>query len=311
MVLSPKRDQGATNLEQDGFKSRAVQSENDPKSSRSNTVERVDSRSFANKERELASPGKRCRDTDVEQVGVGHRIGSAKEDSSSLSSADTEEAAQYRKTNVREPPQEDSDHSSPRSSAPEAISPMSSPENLASTARKTSALSTSSREDPSDTEDARENATYYLSDVSESSQPSSDSDLDSKMVSSDSDDHSILDAYDKDRAVHSLNSVFSKQIQNSSPSRLDASKDSIFATLIYFGDSATDLAALMSVDTGIIIRDKGPLQGEQLYLHETLKRLGFPLGHVGAWKHDRGQIRLWWAYDFDEVVNSGILELET
>ncbi|KAI4122579.1 MAG: hypothetical protein LQ338_005735 [Usnochroma carphineum] len=95
------------------------------------------------------------------------------------------------------------------------------------------------------------------------------------------------------------------------PSSLEAP-----VTSIYVGDSTPDLQPLMAADIGIVIRDEGRLKGEQLEMKKILKRLDISL----AWIGDLGgrgftldnitKARLWWAHDFDEVVDSGIFRIE-
>jgi len=83
--------------------------------------------------------------------------------------------------------------------------------------------------------------------------------------------------------------------------------------VIYIGDSTTDLACLLKAEVGICVRDK-PLGEEQRGLKETLVRIGVACLHVGKFvKRGRdvggmgGRNRLWWATDFHEVCESGIL----
>jgi len=82
---------------------------------------------------------------------------------------------------------------------------------------------------------------------------------------------------------------------------------------IYIGDSPTDLACLLKADIGICIRDT-TLTSEQKELKETLERVRVPCSHVekfvehgGGGRGEEGAERLWWAGDFDEVCESGIL----
>lgn len=80
---------------------------------------------------------------------------------------------------------------------------------------------------------------------------------------------------------------------------------------IYVGDSTTDLGCLLEADVGICIRDD-ILTGEQKALKETLTRLGVECLSIGRFSSMRGaetgRRRLWWAGDFDEVCESGILD---
>ena len=83
---------------------------------------------------------------------------------------------------------------------------------------------------------------------------------------------------------------------------------------IYVGDSLCDLNFLMAADVGIIIRnEEGKLKGEQLELKRTLGRLTFVTAWSGELKDEGGDkaARLWWAKDFDEVVDAGISGGET
>ncbi|CAF9902961.1 MAG: hypothetical protein HETSPECPRED_000070 [Heterodermia speciosa] len=75
---------------------------------------------------------------------------------------------------------------------------------------------------------------------------------------------------------------------------------------IYIGDSITDFDILLSVDEGVMMRDEGKLKGEQLALKQLFARLGFSDAPVGEFGSNARHARLWWAKDFDEVVDSGI-----
>lgn len=84
---------------------------------------------------------------------------------------------------------------------------------------------------------------------------------------------------------------------------------------IYIGDSPTDLGCLVDADVGICIRDgDGVLEGEQEALREVLDRVGVGCLHVGEftkWSRERrsnAQRRLWWARDFEEVRENGVLD---
>lgn len=85
---------------------------------------------------------------------------------------------------------------------------------------------------------------------------------------------------------------------------------------VYIGDSPTDLACLLEADVGICIRDQ-LLSSEQKGLKETLERVGVASEHVSEYGMRDGGLeegegmRLWWAADFDEVCESGILGAES
>jgi len=86
---------------------------------------------------------------------------------------------------------------------------------------------------------------------------------------------------------------------------------------IYVGDSPTDLACLLKADVGICIRDS-PLTSEQKALQETLQRLSVGCVSVNhfadmadALEREDAKIvarGLWWAKDFEEVCESGVLD---
>lgn len=80
---------------------------------------------------------------------------------------------------------------------------------------------------------------------------------------------------------------------------------------IYIGDSPTDLPCLLKADVGICIRDS-TLTPEQMALTETLQRLGIDC--LNVFRYDPTAIpnkkTLWWASDFDEVIESGLLDSE-
>ncbi|KAL9066038.1 MAG: hypothetical protein Q9161_007828 [Pseudevernia consocians] len=78
---------------------------------------------------------------------------------------------------------------------------------------------------------------------------------------------------------------------------------------IYIGDSPTDLACLIKAEVGICIRD-GAMTGEQRELQGTLERVGVECLHVGRFEDEQmedGGKRLWWARDFEEVCQSGVM----
>jgi len=83
--------------------------------------------------------------------------------------------------------------------------------------------------------------------------------------------------------------------------------------VFYIGDSTTDLACLLKAEVGVCVRDR-PLGEEQRGLKETLERIGVACLHVGKFVKrgwdvggEGGRNRVWWAKDFDEVCESGIL----
>ena len=83
------------------------------------------------------------------------------------------------------------------------------------------------------------------------------------------------------------------------------------AWTVYVGDSLTDLECLLAAHVGIIMRDEETMGSEQRALEDSLARLDIATYWIG----DFGQIQtaeglvLWWARDFDEVVDCGCLDL--
>ena len=72
--------------------------------------------------------------------------------------------------------------------------------------------------------------------------------------------------------------------------------------VVYFGDSTTDLACLVGADLGVVMADDAESK-----LLRTLKRIGLDVLHVGEpWVEGR---KLVWARDFDEVLQSGVMEV--
>ena len=69
--------------------------------------------------------------------------------------------------------------------------------------------------------------------------------------------------------------------------------------VVYFGDSPTDLACLLEADLGVVIADDG---GSKLL--KTLERIGLEVPHLGEGKDGR----LVWARDFEEVLESGVMD---
>jgi hypothetical protein len=70
--------------------------------------------------------------------------------------------------------------------------------------------------------------------------------------------------------------------------------------VVYVGDSPTDLACLMEADLGVVMADDGESK-----LLATLKRIGFEVPHVGE---TREESHLVWARDFEEVLQSGVMD---
>ena len=75
------------------------------------------------------------------------------------------------------------------------------------------------------------------------------------------------------------------------------------ATVIYLGDSDTDLEALLAADVGICIRND-PLSSSQKALDEIVTRLGIPLLRISDASIRHGADGLLWARDFDEIATS-------
>ena len=98
--------------------------------------------------------------------------------------------------------------------------------------------------------------------------------------------------------------------------------------VVYVGDSPTDLGCLMNADVGVCVRDgDAGLTGEQEALREVLGRVGVGCVHVREFRkwstgeksrgrigqgvgegENEGQRTLWWARDFEEVCESGVLD---
>jgi len=72
---------------------------------------------------------------------------------------------------------------------------------------------------------------------------------------------------------------------------------------VYVGDSVTDLACLVEAAMGIVIAQGGERNSSSLL--RTLRRLGFVVPHVAECGLDSGLV---WARDFEEVVESRILD---
>ncbi|KAL2129849.1 hypothetical protein VTI74DRAFT_7215 [Chaetomium olivicolor] len=71
-------------------------------------------------------------------------------------------------------------------------------------------------------------------------------------------------------------------------------------SVVYFGDSTTDLACLVEADLGVVMADDG---GSKLL--RTFERVGLEVLHVGV--AEEGS-RLVWARDFEEVLESKVME---
>ena len=79
---------------------------------------------------------------------------------------------------------------------------------------------------------------------------------------------------------------------------------------IYVGDSSSDLQCLLLADLGICVRDDKP-GSEQQSLQEILAWLDIPCHWIGDYhtvKNDGVGRHLWWARDFQEISNSGLLQ---
>ncbi|KAH6630706.1 hypothetical protein B0J18DRAFT_364160 [Chaetomium sp. MPI-SDFR-AT-0129] len=70
--------------------------------------------------------------------------------------------------------------------------------------------------------------------------------------------------------------------------------------VVYFGDSTTDLACLVEADLGVVMADDG---GSKLL--KTLERVGYEVPHV---MDAGGESGLVWARDFEEVLQSSVLQ---
>ncbi|KAK4142610.1 uncharacterized protein C8A04DRAFT_13100 [Dichotomopilus funicola] len=70
--------------------------------------------------------------------------------------------------------------------------------------------------------------------------------------------------------------------------------------VVYFGDSTTDLACLVEADLGVVMADDG---GSKLL--KTLERVGYEVPHV---MDAGGESGLVWARDFEEVLESSVLQ---
>ena len=87
----------------------------------------------------------------------------------------------------------------------------------------------------------------------------------------------------------------------------------------YMGDSATDLACLMTANFGICIRDR-VMSGEQKQLQQALQRIGMHMAPLNESNGAKGTRELcpestlnvnqvvWSAHDFSEVIHNGLLK---
>ena len=146
----------------------------------------------------------------------------------------------------------------------------------------------------------------------------SDSEIEESSSESESDfgSNNIFVSGDKTLALDSMIRNFEKDVRNTVPSSSELSWLECPVKTIYIGDSTPDLDALMAADIGIVIRDRVRLKGEQLELKKTLKQLDISQAWIGdlegrgiGWSNVT-DARLWWAKDFDEVVDSGIFGIE-
>lgn len=187
-------------------------------------------------------------------------------------------------------------------------------------------LEDSNRSDGSISNDVPRTSRIADEDPNEDSQTSST--LDSESEDFNHSDGHIFTAVDKALVLDSMIKTFEKQIADS-PAMYPAKKSKDWGSAffsfmtgietpvntIYIGDSPGDLEPLMAADTGIIIRDEGKLEGEELELEKTLGRLGIVTARIGKIKDERDKMnenvpRLWWAQDFDEVLDTGIFGIE-
>ncbi|KEQ97716.1 hypothetical protein AUEXF2481DRAFT_2649 [Aureobasidium subglaciale EXF-2481] len=90
-------------------------------------------------------------------------------------------------------------------------------------------------------------------------------------------------------------------LDTSSPERKPEDVDG--EVVVYIGDSATDLEALLAADVGICIRDD-PMGSSQRDLADTLTRIGVEINHIGGGVHKRtrGERVVYWTQDYGDVV---------
>ncbi|KAK4458597.1 HAD-like domain-containing protein [Cladorrhinum samala] len=70
--------------------------------------------------------------------------------------------------------------------------------------------------------------------------------------------------------------------------------------VVYFGDSTTDIGCLIEADLGVVMADE---DGSKLL--KTLRRVGMEVAHVKDFKGKKGLV---WARDFEEVLESRVME---
>jgi len=73
--------------------------------------------------------------------------------------------------------------------------------------------------------------------------------------------------------------------------------------VVYIGDSATDLEALLAADVGICVRDD-PMGSSQKELSDTLQRIGVRIQHIdeGIDMKQKTNHVIYWTQDFDQVA---------
>ena len=82
--------------------------------------------------------------------------------------------------------------------------------------------------------------------------------------------------------------------------------------VVYVGDSTTDLECLLKANIGVCLRNPYKMNSEQKELMETLERIGINCRQISEMTdNDRamgvGRYQgLWWAEDFNEIINSDI-----
>jgi hypothetical protein len=75
--------------------------------------------------------------------------------------------------------------------------------------------------------------------------------------------------------------------------------------VVYIGDSATDLEALLAADVGICIRDD-PMGSSQKELSDTLQRIGVSIRHIdeGIDVGQKTDYVVYWIHDLDQVTEA-------